>query len=534
VSTADGVVLGTTQIFGTAPRNQAFNVVLLAEGFTTAQQNDFNGACSSFVTALTGTDPFGQVAHGVNVFRVNVASNESGADDPASAGGTGAVRNTYFDARFGANGLRRLLVCDQSIALQVALAQLPEFSAVLVVVNSQIYGGSGGSIGVYSLASGATEIALHEMGHSAFGLADEYAYYAGGVEPDRDHHPAMEPAEANVTINTDRQTLKWSWAVAAATPLPTMSNPNCAAVDTRSSSAPPGTVGLFEGAHYYHCGAYRPEYECKMQALGLPFCRVCQHAIVMRIGAPVPATAPLGTIDTPPPMATVAGEVPFTGWTVDDSGIADVRIYRSPLPGEPTDTTGFVFIGTAVMIEGARPDIAAAFPLYPGASKAGWGFMVLSNMLPNGGNGTFTLHAIARSLSGETQNIGTREIVVDNASSTLPFGTIDTPGQGASVSGMVVNFGWALTPPPKMIPLDGSTIDVYIDGVLAGHPAYNNFRPDIAGLFPGYVNSNGAVGVFQFDSRLMADGLHTIAWVVRDDGGAAQGVGSRFFTVDNS
>ena len=94
MSTADGVIIGTTQIFGTAPRNQAFNVVLLAEGFTNPQQSDFNLACSAFVTALTGTDPFGQVAHALNVFRVNVASNQSGADDPVSAGGTGAAPAT--------------------------------------------------------------------------------------------------------------------------------------------------------------------------------------------------------------------------------------------------------------------------------------------------------------------------------------------------------------------------------------------------------------------------------------------------------
>jgi hypothetical protein len=42
MGTADGTVLGTTQIFGSAPRNRAFNVVLLAEGFTAAQQNAFN------------------------------------------------------------------------------------------------------------------------------------------------------------------------------------------------------------------------------------------------------------------------------------------------------------------------------------------------------------------------------------------------------------------------------------------------------------------------------------------------------------
>jgi hypothetical protein len=49
MTTADGSVLGATQIFGAAPRNRAFNVVLLAEGFTNTQQNDFNNACTTFV-----------------------------------------------------------------------------------------------------------------------------------------------------------------------------------------------------------------------------------------------------------------------------------------------------------------------------------------------------------------------------------------------------------------------------------------------------------------------------------------------------
>ena len=53
----------------------------------------------------------------------------------------------------------------------MAAAQVPEFTVAIVVVNSPIYGGSGGSVGTYSLAGGATEIAIHEMGHTAFGLA---------------------------------------------------------------------------------------------------------------------------------------------------------------------------------------------------------------------------------------------------------------------------------------------------------------------------------------------------------------------------
>jgi hypothetical protein len=293
MSTADGSVIGSTQISGAAPRNRGFNVVLLAEGFTAAQQNDFNNACSAFVHAFLETPPFNELSPAINVFRINVSSTDSGADDPAAAGGTGATARTYFDATFGGNNIRRLLVCNASTALHVAAAQVPEFTVALVVVNSSVYGGSGGGVGTYSMAGGATEIAIHEMGHTAYGLADEYPYYAGGNETGHDHHPPGEPGEPNVTINADRNTLKWRWALAPTTAIPTMSNPNCGQADNRPSPVPGGTVGLFEGAHYYHCGAYRPEYDCKMRALGLPFCRVCRQVIWDRISplATLPARA---------------------------------------------------------------------------------------------------------------------------------------------------------------------------------------------------------------------------------------------------
>lgn len=284
MTTADGAVLGMTQIAGNAPRNRAFNIVLLAEGFTATQQTAFDTACTAFVNAFFATPPFDELRPAINVMRVNVRSTDSGADDPTATGGTGATPRTYFDATFGGNGIRRLLLCNNTTALQVAAAQVPEFSAVLVVVNSTVYGGAGGSVGTFSLANGANEIAIHEMGHTAFGLADEYPYYAGGNETGHDHHPAGEPSEPNVTTNTNRATLKWGWAVAATTALPTMSNPNCGVVDSRPSTVPAGTVGLFEGAHYYHCGCWRPEHACKMRDLGVPFCRVCRAAIWNRIG----------------------------------------------------------------------------------------------------------------------------------------------------------------------------------------------------------------------------------------------------------
>ena len=143
------------------------------------------------------------------------------------------------------------------------------------------------------------------------------------------------------------------------------------------------------------------------------------------------------------------------------------------------------------------------------------------------------LHAFARDVDGHSTLLGSRVITATNASAQLPFGTIDTPLQGETVSGTIVNFGWALTSVPNTIPTDGSTIGVYVDGIFVGRPVYNNFRSDIAALFPGLNNTNGAVGYFMLDTTLLTNGVHTIAWGVVDDVGNAQGIGSRYFTVSN-
>ena len=97
-----------------------------------------------------------------------------------------------------------------------------------------------------------------------------------------------------------------------------------------------------------------------------------------------------------------------------------------------------------------------------------------------------------------------------------------------------MNFGWALTQNPYVIPTDGSTINVIVDGVAEGHPVYNNYRSDISTLFPGLANSNGAIGFFYIDTTTLANGVHTISWNVFDNAGRGDGIGSRYFTIQNT
>jgi uncharacterized repeat protein (TIGR01451 family) len=251
---------------------------------------------------------------------------------------------------------------------------------------------------------------------------------------------------------------------------------------------------------------------------------------------------PFGSFDTPANNTTgVAGAIPVTGWALDNIEATNVGIWREPVVGETAQSNGLVFIGDAVFVSGARPDVQATFPNSPFNYRAGWGYMLLTNFLANAsgwgasGNGTYKLHALITNASGETLDLGAHAITVDNEHAAKPFGTIDTPAQGGTVSGNAyVNFGWALTQNPYVIPTNGSTITVILDGVPVGHPTYNQFRSDIANLFPGLANSNGAVGFFFIDTTTLTNGVHTISWNVFDNAGRGDGIGSRYFTVANT
>jgi hypothetical protein len=249
---------------------------------------------------------------------------------------------------------------------------------------------------------------------------------------------------------------------------------------------------------------------------------------------------PFGSFDTPINNTSgIAGAVPVTGWALDTIEVSGVDILREPIAGEPAGN--LILIGSAVFVADARPDVQGLYPNTPFNYRAGWGYQLLTNFLPNAagsgapGNGVYRLHAIARNKLGTGVDLGTKTIFVDNAHASKPFGTLDTPGQGGTISGSgAINFGWVLTQQPFMIPTDGSTITVVIDGQPQGHPTYNQFRSDVAALFPNYANSGGAVGFYRIDTTKFTNGVHTISWNVFDNGGRGDGIGSRYFNVFNS
>lgn len=281
---SDGEVVGVTTIVDRGPADARFDVVIVGDGYRRDELPLFARRVDEFTRRLLGAAPFDVLRGLIAVHRVDVASTDSGAGDPGSCGdgttGTGAAPRTYFDATFCTGGAsRRLLTADTAAALAVAGAAVPAYDAVFVQVNAEAYGGSGGSIAVFSAHPDAAEIALHELGHSAFGLADEYPSKAGCDVPDPGHdvHPGPEPDYPNVTL--DPTAVKWADLLTPGVALPTTTNPDPSRCDDRPSPAPTGTVGAFEGADYHRSGVYRPEHDCRMRTLGSPFCAVCRREI---------------------------------------------------------------------------------------------------------------------------------------------------------------------------------------------------------------------------------------------------------------
>ena len=192
MGSADGHVAGVTAVVDNGPDGLRWNLVLVGDGYREPELPTYAADVDRWVALLRATDPFAACFPAINVHRVDVVSADSGADDPVDCGGTGAAPRTYFDATFcgaGPAGARfpRLLTVDAGRALATATARVRARHQVVCLVNSTRYGGSGGTVAVASTHPAAAEIALHELGHSAFGLADEYA---GGS-------PAGRPAEPN-------------------------------------------------------------------------------------------------------------------------------------------------------------------------------------------------------------------------------------------------------------------------------------------------------------------------------------------------
>jgi hypothetical protein len=261
-----------TAVHGGGSAALRYDIVIVGDGFTAAQQGDFDARVDDVIAALEARAPYSDRMCAFNVWRVNVVSQESGVDHPKD----GVFKNTELDVRYGvpANGeAERCITSDSPAKVYEAAGYAPEHDAIFVLANDAQWGGCAGDLVFSSIAPGFAGIVTHELGHKIGDLADEYTCYVCDGSDSNVSYTGPEPDKANCTIDTQLADIKWNDLIAPGTPLPTT-------VDT-----PPGVVGLWEGCMYAAQDIYRPQTSCHMRATGSGFCAVCNREMRAALGA---------------------------------------------------------------------------------------------------------------------------------------------------------------------------------------------------------------------------------------------------------
>ena len=255
-----------------------------------------------------------------NVFRIDIASNDSGVDD--------LEREIYRDTALGGENActdYTIGICGADWSLVHEAFDLAEISAGfvadwrLVLLNDDSYNAAAhyaadGTLPIYSANYQGVwdmrDIALHESAHAWHYLADEY----GG---DPGIYPYAEPSEVNVT--KDSSGAKWS--------------------EWLDYVMPDGmVVGAYEGGRYYDRGIFRPTISSKMNG-GPADCHNidndCGHNAVSiqkiildiyRLVRPLDGHTPAETVLTDPESLSVMvidPEVVKVNWSIDGQRIVE-------------------------------------------------------------------------------------------------------------------------------------------------------------------------------------------------------------------
>ena len=275
-----------TQILNSGPPGAKLNIAVLGDGFAAGDQAAYDAKVRELLLdGVFGHDYFYEDKQAYNIYRVNLISVDSGVStrvydekgtpsDPSDDTIVSTtIRNTALGYIFSGSWAHCWLEpgADTGTKVQNALdTWVPDYDLVVVILNNPGYGGCGGG-GFQVVPMGVTwPVLAHEFGHGTGGLGDEYCAKPGS-------YTGGEPGAPNLTINTNRATLKWRQFVDPSTPLPTGTG-SCAGYT--AGTKPPGwsdsdDAGLFEGGGTWSTGIYRPVINCRMRGNSPPYCPVC-------------------------------------------------------------------------------------------------------------------------------------------------------------------------------------------------------------------------------------------------------------------
>ena len=235
--------------------------IITGDGFKVDQIDDFRTAAQNIMDFIFDhSDNISKHKSGWNVHRLDAIS-DTDCIDYSTTDNVSCSTESAYGAYYWCGGIERLPCINTSTVTSKVLAVYPQYDNVIILVNSTKFGGAGYTglgFATVSMDESSGYGALHEMGHSFAGLADEYEYGTC--------YNSTEPSAPNVTINTDNSTVKWKhW----------FDDPN---------------VGMFEGGNYCTTGVWRPTETSFMRNERDPIYPVNQEAWSMAVYAALTTT----------------------------------------------------------------------------------------------------------------------------------------------------------------------------------------------------------------------------------------------------
>ena len=159
-----------------------FVLVVMSDGYTAADMPKYRAQVDKHLNVLWSIEPFRSYRNYINVFSVEIPSPESGITcDPEVREPRKTPLGSHFQGGCTNPNARGILV-NQEAARAFAKQATPHFDQILVLANTDTYGGIGGSV---ATTSGGNSLGVlitpHELGHSLGRLQDEYTYRERGV-----------------------------------------------------------------------------------------------------------------------------------------------------------------------------------------------------------------------------------------------------------------------------------------------------------------------------------------------------------------
>ena len=270
-------------LWGEGPLEGAIDIVLLAEGYTAAEEGKFFADAARARDALLGHEPFASRRDAFAIRAVFAPSQDSGPSIPHQ----GEWHQTLVDSHFDTFYSERYLTTSAQQKVYDALGDVP-FEHIIVLVNTPVYGGGGIFNNLTIMGSDHptfNQVLVHEFGHAFGGLGDEYFY---GDQEETPYPADTEPWEPNITTLKDFAA-KWQDMLPEGTPVPTPEDSIETQTDVRriwhtlspeQKALLNSQIGVYEGAGYQAHGVYRPVQECRMKINECEeFCPVCTRAI---------------------------------------------------------------------------------------------------------------------------------------------------------------------------------------------------------------------------------------------------------------